>query len=125
MKYKRLNQGLFLLRATCSSLFFTHGYSKFLKIINGDFTFSDPIGVGPLTSLLLATFAEFIVPIFIIIGWKTRFFCIFPIITMLVAFVFKHDGDPFSKKEKSLLYLILFVFLMITGPGKFSLDNKL
>ena len=125
MKYNRLNQGLFLLRATCSSLFFTHGYSKFLKIINGDFTFSDPIGVGPLTSLLLATFAEFIVPIFIIIGWKTRFFCIFPIITMFVAFVFKHDGDPFSKKEKSLLYLILFVFLMITGPGKFSLDNKL
>ena len=46
-------------------------------------------------------------------------------LTMFVAFVFKHDGDPFSKKEKSLLYLILFIFLMITGPGKFSLDNKL
>ena len=125
MKYTRLNQGLFFLRITCSSLFFTHGYVKFLKIIHGDFTFSDPIGIGSLTSLLLTTFAEFIVPIFIIIGWKTRFFCIFPIITMFVAFVFKHDGDPFSKKEKSLLYFVLFIFLIITGPGKYSLDNKL
>ena len=125
MKYNCLNQGLLFLRVTCSSLFFTHGYSKFLKIINGDFTFSDPIGIGPLISLLLVTFAEFIVPIFIIIGWKTRFFCIFPITTMFVAFVLKHDGDPFSKKEKSLLYLIIFIFLIITGPGKFSLDNKL
>ena len=125
MKYNRFNQGLFFLRVTCSSLFFTHGYSKFLKISHGDFTFSDPIGIGPLTSLLLTTFAEFIAPIFIIIGGKTRFFCIFPIITMFVAFVFKHDEDPFSKKEKSLLYLLLFIFLMITGPGKFSLDNKL
>ena len=35
MKYNRLNQGLLFLRVTCSSLFFTHGYSKFLKIING------------------------------------------------------------------------------------------
>ena len=62
--------------------------------------------------MILTAFAEFIVPIFIIIGWKTRFFCIFPIITMFVAFMFKHDGDPFSKKEKSLLYLILFISLI-------------
>ena len=105
--------------------FFTHGYSKVLKIINGDFTFSDPIGIGPFTSLILTAFAEFIVPIFIIIGWKTRFFCIFPIVTMFVAFIFKHDGDPFSKKEKSLLYLLLFISLIIMGPGKYSIDNKL
>ena len=40
---------------------------------------------------------------------------------MFVALIFKHDGDPFSKKEKPLLYLILF----ISGPGKYSIDNKL
>ena len=51
MKYTVLSQGLFFLRVSCSSLFFTHGYSKVLKIINGDFTFSDPIGIGPLPSL--------------------------------------------------------------------------
>ena len=48
MKYNRLNQGLLFLRVTCSSLFFTHGYSKVLKIIHRDFKFSDPIGIGPL-----------------------------------------------------------------------------
>ena len=96
-----------------------------LKIINGDFTFSDPIGIGPFSLPILTAFTEFIVPIFIIIGWGTRFFCIFPIVTMFVAFIFKHDGDPFSKKEKSLLYLLLFISLIIMGPGKYSTDNKL
>ena len=125
MKFYKLNQGLFFLRVTCSSLFLTHGYGKVLKIFNGDFTFRDPIGIGPFPSLIFTAFAEFIVPIFIIIGWKTRFFCIFPIVTMFVAFVFVHDGDPFSKKEKSLLYLLLFISLIIMGPGKYSIDNKL
>ena len=125
MKFYKLNRGLFFLRVTCSSLFLTHGYGKVLKIFNGDFTFRDPIGIGPFPSLIFTAFAEFIVPIFIIIGWKTRFFCIFPIVTMFVAFVFKHDGDPFSKKEKSLLYLLLFISLIIMGPGKYSIDNKL
>ena len=68
MKYNRLSQGIFFLRVSCSSLFFTHGYSKVLKIIHEDFTFSDPIGIGPIPSLILTAFAEFIVPIFIIIG---------------------------------------------------------
>ena len=57
MKYYRLSQGLFFFRVTCSSLFFTHGYGKVIKIINGDFTFSDPIGIGPFPSLILTAFA--------------------------------------------------------------------
>ena len=36
MKYTRLSQGIFFLRVSCSSLFFTHGYSKVLKsLLNG------------------------------------------------------------------------------------------
>jgi putative oxidoreductase len=43
---------------------------------------------------------------------------------MLVAFVIVHDGDPFSQKEKSLMYLIAFITLYFTGPGKYSLGYK-
>ena len=62
--------------------------------------------------------------IFIIIGWKTRFFTIFPALTMLVAFAIAHDGDPFSKKEKSLMYLIAFIVICFMGPGKYSIDRQ-
>ncbi len=117
-----LHVGLLILRLGFSLGLMTHGYGKFLKVITGNFKFSDPIGIGITPSLILASFGEFIAPIFIIIGWKTRLFSIFPTLTMLVAFTIAHDGDPFSRKEKSLMYLITFIAIYFTGPGKYSID---
>jgi len=39
-----------------------HGYQKLLKILNGQFSFADPIGFGEGASLMLAAFAEFFAP---------------------------------------------------------------
>ena len=119
-----LHLGLLILRLGFSLGLMTHGYGKFLNVINGNFKFSDPIGIGISPSLILASFGEFIAPVFIIIGWKTRLFSIFPAITMLVAFTIVHVGDPFSRKEKSLMYLIAFITIYFTGPGKYSLDKE-
>ena len=119
-----LHVGLLILRLGFSLGLMTHGYGKFLKVITGNFKFSDPIGIGISPSLILASFGEFIAPIFIIIGWKTRLFSIFPAVTMLVAFTIAHDGDPFSRKEKSLMYLIAFIVIYFTGPGKYSIDKE-
>ena len=119
-----LNLGLLILRIGFSLGLITHGYGKFLKVINANFKFIDPIGIGVTPSLILASFGEFIAPIFIIVGWKTRLFSIFPAFTMLVAFTIAHDGDPFSRKEKSLMYLIAFISIYFTGPGKYSVDKE-
>ena len=124
MKNISLCIGLLLLRIGFSIGLMTHGYGKFLRVINGNFKFGDPLGIGATPSLILASFGEFIAPIFIIIGWKTRLFSIFPTLTMLVAFAIAHDGDPFSKKEKSLMYLIAFIVIYLMGPGKYSLDKE-
>tara|TARA_B100001093_G_C26601310_1_gene915995 strand:- start:9 stop:383 length:375 start_codon:yes stop_codon:yes gene_type:complete len=124
MKKLSLNFGLLILRFGFSIGLMTHGYGKFLRVINGNFKFSDPIGIGITPSLILVSFGEFIAPIFIIVGWKTRLFSIFPAFTMLVAFIIAHDGDPFSRKEKSLMYLIAFIVIYFTGPGKYSVDKE-
>ena len=124
MKTKTLNFGLLILRLGFSAAMLTHGYGKFMKVLAGDFSFGDPIGIGPTASLILCAIAEFIAPIFLIIGWKTRWFSLIAVINMLVAFIIAHDGDPFSKKEKSFLFLIAFVVLYFTGPGKYSIDRQ-
>ena len=118
------NIGLLILRVGFSIGLMTHGYGKFLRVINGNFKFSDPLGIGTSLSLILASFGEFIAPIFIIVGWRTRLFSIFPAFTMLVAFTIAHDGDPFSRKEKSLMYLIAFIVIYFIGPGKYSVDKE-
>ena len=124
MKTKTLNFGLLILRVGFSAAMLTHGYGKFMKVLAGDFSFGDPIGIGPTASLILCAIAEFIAPIFLILGWKTRWFSLIAVINMLVAFIIVHDGDPFSKKEKSFLFLIAFVVLYFTGPGRYSIDRQ-
>ena len=124
MKTASINFGLLLLRVGFSVGLMTHGYGKFMKVIQGNFEFGDPIGIGPTFSLIFASIGEFIAPILILIGWKTRIASLFPIITMLVAFAIAHDGDPFSTKEKSFVYLIAFLTLYFTGPGKYALGKE-
>jgi putative oxidoreductase len=41
---------------------------------------------------------------------------------MSVAAFIAHGSDPFGRKELALLYLVVFVFLLFTGSGKFSVD---
>ena len=54
MKKLSLNLGILILRFGFSIGLMTHGYGKFLKVITGNFKFSDPIGIGVAPSLILA-----------------------------------------------------------------------
>jgi putative oxidoreductase len=115
---------LLLLRIVfCGSMIFGHGLGKLNKVLDGNFNFSDPIGIGEAPTLFLAVFSEFIAPIFILLGIKSRIFSFFPAATMFVAAFIIHLDDPFNRMEKSLLFLTVFVFFVMTGSGKYSLDR--
>ncbi len=118
------NLGLALLRISASAMMLTHGYPKFQKLLSGDFEFGDPIGLGPAPSLFLAIIGEFICPILVLIGFKTRWAAIPTVITMVVAAFVVHAADPFGTKEKALLYLVMFLVIALLGPGKYSVDKK-
>ena len=93
-------------------------------MIEGDFSFANPIGIGEAPTLIIAVISEFLAPIFILIGYKTKFFSFFPAATMFVVVFIVHMGDPFGRVEKALLFLSVFAILMLTGPGKYSIDRK-
>ena len=103
----------------------THGWGKFERVINGDFRFGDPLGIGVEASLILAAFAEFVCSVLVILGLTTRLAAIPLIVTMLVAWQVAHADDPFSSQEKAVFYLLSFLTILITGPGKYSLDQKI
>lgn len=115
--------GLALLRIGASAMMMTHGYGKLQMLINGA-EFGNPIGIGSTPSLFLATLAEFVCPILIIFGFKTRLAAIPTAFTMAVAAFIAHGADPFQKKEMALLYLMAFVVIALAGPGKFSVDRN-
>ena len=116
--------GLSVLRILPAVMLITHGLPKFQKLISGNFEFGDPISIGAAPSLFLAVLGEFICPILLIIGFKTRWVAIPSAITMLVVVLIVHAEDPFGNKEKALLYLVFFIAIILLGPGKFSVDRK-
>lgn len=116
--------GLAVLRVLPSAFLLSHGIPKLQKLLNGDFEFADPIGIGSTPSLFLTVIGEVICSILVIIGYKARW-ATFPIvIIMAVAAFIVHGSDPFGKKELALLYLVCFLVIMLLGPGRYSIDKK-
>lgn len=122
-----IDSGLLLLRLSLGlGLLFGHGLGKWTTLFSGgEIKFIDPFGIGVLPSLALAVFAEVICAIFLILGLLTRWFLIPMIMTMLVAIFAVHISDGFGGMEKALLYGVGFATLLLTGPGKFSIDRFL
>ena len=116
--------GKFILRVSFSAMLLTHGATKVERLFADEIKFSDPIGLGSFLSLILISFAEFVAPILIIIGFKTRWFSLFPVIGMAVAAFISHSGDPFPRKEKALLFMFGFLVIAMIGPGKYSIDKR-
>jgi len=115
---------LLILRTGISAMMIPHGYGKLIKIIEGNFAFINPIGLGESLSLFLVTFAEFVCPILIILGFKTRLAAIPVAFTMLVAALIQHHGDPISERESAIVYLVAFTAIAMLGAGKYSIDRK-
>ena len=121
----KVSLGLLILRVGLGATMLTHGYPKFRNLIAGEFKFGDPIGLGVELSFTLTVFAEFLCSILLIVGLGSRLATIPLIITMLVAWLVVHINDPFGSQEKAVMYLIAFIALLLTGPGKYSLDKRL
>ena len=116
---------LLLLRMVISIFMIIHGFPKLMKLFSGNIEFADPLGIGELSSLSLVVFAEVICSILIFFGAATRIASIPLIITMAVAAFVIHQDDPFMIKEKAFLYLLIYFNLLIFGPGKYSVDNRI
>lgn len=124
MNRSLLDLTLLFLRIAVAAFMLTHGYPKLLKLFAGsEIQFADPFGLGMASSLGLAVFAEFFCSILIGLGIGTRLATIPLIINMSVAAFIAHGADPFGKKELALLYLVIYIFLLVTGGGKFSVDH--
>lgn len=126
MEKSNTSIALLVLRSGAALMMLTHGIPKLMQFFSGEpIAFASVMGMSMGVSLALAVFAEVICSVFIILGLGTRMATIPLIITMLTAAFYIHANDPFSGKEMSLLYALIFIVLLITGAGKYSIDHIL
>ncbi|MAS20093.1 MAG: DoxX family protein [Leeuwenhoekiella sp.] len=116
-----------LLRVALSLfLFFGHGMGKILKLTSNEpVQFLDPIGIGQELSLVLATTAETLGALFMLLGLFTRVATIPVLFTLGVACFIVHGSQGFSGMETLLLYLLGFIVVLLMGPGKYALDARM
>lgn len=125
MKPDGMAVSLFLLalRLLFGGLLLMHGMQKLTNFSDMSSTFPDPLGVGHVTSLGLAIFAEVACSIGFMLGALYRLALIPMIFTMCIAVFVIHGHDPFALKELPFVYLSVFVLMFLIGPGKLSLDR--
>ncbi|MBS1745980.1 MAG: DoxX family protein [Bacteroidetes bacterium] len=119
--------GLFLLRVSAGfALLYGHGFQKLSVILTGqEINFMDPIGIGAIPSYYLAGFAEGICAILLIAGLLSRFASSVLSINFIVVIIFHlMSGHGFDVMELPIFYLVSFLTLTLTGPGKLSLDYR-
>ncbi|WP_316823479.1 DoxX family protein [Pedobacter gandavensis] len=114
---------LLVLRVAIAVFMLVHGYQKLQYLTSGaPIQFMDLFGIGTTASLALAVFAEFFCSIFLLLGFGTRLAVVPLIVTMLIAIFMVHGADPFDKKELAYHYLVVYLFLLVVGSGKYSVD---
>ena len=113
---------LLVVRIFFGIMFLTHGYDKLMAHATMADLFANPIGLGSAISFWMVVFAELVCSLALIFGILQRVALIPMIISMAVAFFMVHGGAPFAVKELSFVYLMVFVLLFITGPGRYSFD---
>ena len=102
-------------------LFFVHGLDKLMNFSVLSETYPSFFGLGSYMTLMLAVFSEFCCSLFLIAGLLERIMVLPMIVAMGVAFFDVHDA-MMPEGELSLIYLVMFIILFFTGPGRYSFD---
>lgn len=102
-------------------LFFIHGIDKMIHFNTLSETYPSVMGLGSYTTLMVSIFCEFCCSLFLISGLLVRVMMVPMIVAMAVAFFDVHDA-MMPEGELSLIYLIVFIILYVTGPGRYSVD---
>jgi putative oxidoreductase len=122
----QVDVGLLILRVVFGlALILAHGWPKFANLVSSDPSFADPLGIGPVPSLFLAGVAEAVFAALVVLGVLTRVTVLPVLVTMFVALFVVHGADPFAQQEKAALFGTAFLVLLITGPGRLSVDRVL
>jgi putative oxidoreductase len=124
--------GLLVLRLALGAVFFAHGGQKVFGWFGGfglEGTIGFMTGMGiPAVLAYIAIFTEFFGGLAILAGLLTRPAALGLAITMLVAIFKVHIGAGFfapNGYEFPLALAAIAISLLISGPGKYSLDAKL
>ncbi|HTE09295.1 MAG TPA: DoxX family protein [Flavitalea sp.] len=119
------NIALLILRITGGIFIIPHGYDKFVHYQQYKPTSLNFLHLGSGPSLALNIFAEVICGALVILGLFTRLATIPLLINMAVVVLIAEQADFFGKAEHGAMFFGIFLTILLTGPGKISVDGMI
>ena len=121
LRGKGISLLLLFMRLFFGALFFMHGLDKLTGFNSLSENYPSVMGLGSYMTLMITIFCEFACSMFLMAGLVTRIVLIPMSVAMAVAFFDIHDG-MMPEGELALIFMIVFIALFITGPGRYSVD---
>jgi uncharacterized membrane protein YphA (DoxX/SURF4 family) len=120
-------QGLTVLRLVFGLLLVYHGWEIFnIETMKG-YTSWDQFkdSSNPLLKVYVGKTSEFITGLLLTLGLFTRITCLWIIATMAYITFFVGNGKFWYEDQHPFMFILMASVFFFTGPGQYSLDNKL
>ncbi len=118
--------GLLILRVLTGLFMASHGYGKIFtegrmeQFTEGVAEMGFPL---PIVFAWSAALSELLGGLLLAAGLFTRYAAFLIFCTMTVAAFIAHGDDPFSVKEKALLFWTISLAVMFLGAGQYAVDR--
>jgi putative oxidoreductase len=123
---RRLDTGLLLFRLLAGfALLRVHGLEKIANYQEEVRSIPDPFGLGGEVNVAIAIFSDVCCAGLVMAGLFTRLASLAILGTTLVGLLFVHLHDPWHGRDVPLVYSIMFLIILLLGPGRYSLDGAL
>lgn len=130
--YTYSNLARLFMRLFVGIMFLQFGIRHLMTFSTLRYTFPSVLGWSSETSLIVMITIELVCSLLIMVGFLTRLAVIPPVISMIIAeYYLLHDllSDVFTYSISStqpgylpIMFIGIFLFLLLAGPGKISLD---
>ena len=114
---------LFFRVAVASELLIAHGLKKIGVGVAIAETVPNPLGLPEALNQGFAIVANIGMPLFIVLGLLTRIAALPILAITLTGYFVVHFNDPILVKDIPFMYSVSFLFIAITGAGRYSLDH--
>ena len=122
--YTYSNLARLFMRLFVGIMFLQFGIRHLMTFSTLRYTFPSVLGWSSETSLIVMITIELVCSLFIMVGFLTRLAVIPPVISMIIAeYYLLHDLLSSTQPGYlPIMFIGIFLFLLLAGPGKISLD---
>ncbi len=124
VSHQAFNIGMLLFRiAVCLEMIFVHGVKKLGIGAAEAEKVPNPLHLPEVFNYAFAVSANVFFPFLVLIGLCTRLATLPTLAVTLTGYFILHWNDAALVKDTPFIYSLIFLLILVMGPGKYSLDN--